>query len=205
MKQGRLFVISAPSGAGKTTLLRAVMARVANLVFSISHTTRPPRQGEIDGVDYRFISRDKFLEMIDQGLFLEYARVHDNFYGTSRREVEGLLMKGADVVLDIDVQGADILRNDKIVEAAYIFISPPSLKELENRLRGRGTESEELIRLRLGNACSEMAAASRYDYLVINDDLSETIDLLVSIIVAERARAHRLPSGQAIDNGLLIQ
>ncbi len=200
MNKGRLFVISAPSGAGKTTLLRGVMERVSRLVFSISHTTRSPRTGEVDGVDYYFVDLKYFQEMISTDMFLEYAQVHDNFYGTSRRAVADLLENGTDVVLDIDVQGADILRRYDTLEAAYIFISPPDLGELENRLRGRGTESEERIALRLKNARREMGAASSYDYLIINDQLDSATDLLVSIILAERARRRRLPSGEPIGN-----
>jgi len=204
MSRGRLFVISAPSGAGKTTLLKGMMGRVSGIVFSISHTTRKPRKGEIDGVDYHFTSKETFQQMIAEKSFLEYAQVHDNFYGTSLNAVELQLEGGIDVVLDIDVQGADILRNIDSVEAAYIFISPPDLDVLEKRLRGRGTESEELISLRLKNAREEMRAASRYDYMIINDLIDESTDLLVSIVLAERARAHRLPSGAAISNRAVI-
>ena len=198
MSRGRLFVISAPSGAGKTTLLKGMMRRVSGIVFSISHTTRKPRKGEIDGVDYHFITKGIFQQMIAEKNFLEYAQVHDNFYGTSLNAVELQLEGGIDVVLDIDVQGADILRNTDTVEAAYIFVSPPDLDVLERRLRGRGTESEELISLRLKNAREEMRAVSRYDYMIINDLIDESTDLLVSIILAERARTNRLPSGAAI-------
>ena len=204
MSRGRLFVISAPSGAGKTTLLKGMMGRVSGIVFSISHTTRKPRKGETDGVDYHFISKETFQQMIAEKSFLEYAKVHDNFYGTSLNAVELQLDGGIDVVLDIDVQGADILRNIDSVDAAYIFISPPDLDFLEKRLRGRGTESEELISLRLKNAREEMQAASRYDYMIINDLIDESTDLLVSIILAERAKAHRLPSGTAISNRAVI-
>lgn len=196
MTAGKLFVISAPSGAGKTTLLKRVMARLSGLSFSVSHTTRLPRQGERNGIDYHFISEDEFLTMIDQGLFLEHAKVHTHFYGTSWAAIEQQLMAGVDVILDIDVQGASILRSTEKLDAAYIFISPPSIAELEKRLRGRGTESEQMIAIRLANARMELQAAKEYEYLVINDQLEETVDLLSSIIVAERARAHRLPSGQ---------
>jgi len=198
MSEGRLFVISAPSGAGKTTLLKRVMARVPGLAFSVSHTTRKPRPGERDGIDYNFISRADFLNMIDGGQFLEHAEVHDNLYGTSRETVTERLQKGIDIVLDIDVQGAAILRRQNLLDGAYIFIAPPDLGELERRLRGRGTESEEHIAVRLKNAKAEMQDASEYDYLVVNDQLDETIELLTSIILAERARFHRLPSGKPI-------
>jgi guanylate kinase len=198
MSIGKLFVISAPSGTGKTTLLKRVMTQLPNLSFSVSHTTRPPRPGERNGVDYHFISRTEFLSMIDQGLFLEHAEVHGNLYGTSRATIDRQRMAGIDVILDIDVQGASILRRSQQFEATSIFISPPSLAELEERLRGRGTESEETIAIRLANARIELQAVKEYEYLVINDLLEETVDLLSSIIVAERARAHRFPSGQPI-------
>ena len=198
MTVGRLFVISAPSGAGKTTLLKRVMADVTGLVFSISHTTREPRPGERDGVDYHFVSHAEFLSMIDQELFLEYAEVHDNLYGTSVESIGAQLQEGLDVILDIDVQGAAILREKGQPEATHIFVSPPNLNELERRLRGRGTESEDKIKVRLKNAETEMSAAGAYEYLIINEDVDVASNLLSSIILAERARAHRLPSGKPI-------
>lgn len=198
MTAGRLFVISAPSGAGKTTLLKQVMADVTGLAFSISHTTREPRAGELDGVDYHFVSRAEFLAMIEQEQFLEYAEVHDNLYGTSIDAIGVQLLEGLDVILDIDVQGAAILRDKGQPEATHIFVSPPNLTELERRLRGRGTESEDKIKVRLTNAATEMNAAGAYEYLIINDVVDEAANLLSSIILAERARAHRLPSGKPI-------
>jgi guanylate kinase len=198
MTRGRLFVVSAPSGTGKTTLLKRVMQRLPGLAFSVSHTTRAPRSGEKDGVDYHFVSPARFLEMIDRGLFLEHAKVHANLYGTSWAAIKQQLAAGIDVILDIDVQGAAIVRQSGGLEATHIFISPPSLAELERRLRGRGTETEEMIAVRLNNARIEIGAISEYEYLIVNDQLEATADLLTSIIVAERARAHRLPSGKPI-------
>lgn len=198
MTTGRLFVVSAPSGTGKTTLLKRVMHRLPGLAFSVSHTTRAPRPGEKDGVDYHFIAPAQFLEMIDRDLFLEHAKVHANLYGTSWAAIKQQLAVGIDVILDIDVQGAAIVRRSGGLEATHIFISPPSLVELERRLRGRGTESEEMIAVRLDNARIEIGAISDYEYLIINDQLDATADLFASIIVAERARAHRLPSGKPI-------
>ena len=198
MSMGRLFVISAPSGAGKTTLLKQVMPRLTGLSFSVSHTTRQPRPGEREGVDYHFVARAEFEKMIGEGAFLEHARVHDNLYGTSRMAVERLQQQGIDVVLDIDVQGAAILRQAGLVDAAYIFIAPPSVAELERRLRGRGTEAEEMIATRLANARAELAAMSSYEYLLVNRQVEESVELLTAIILAERARAHRFPDGSAI-------
>jgi guanylate kinase len=204
MTTGKLFVVSAPSGAGKTTLLKRVMSALPGLVFSISHTTRQPRQGEQDGVDYHFVSQAQFLDMIDRELFLEYAEVHDNFYGTSKDAIGLQLEDGLDVVLDIDVQGAAILRKKGQPEAAHIFISPPDLSELERRLRGRGSESEESVKLRLINAATEIKSAAEYEYLIINDNVDEAANLLSSIILAERARAHRMPSGKKISDIVIL-
>lgn len=198
MAEGQLFVISAPSGAGKTTLLKQVMKRVAGLEFSVSHTTREPREGEVDGVDYHFISSGTFLNMVQRGHFLEHAEVHGNHYGTSQESVTEQLRKGIDVILDIDVQGASIVRRSDTLTGIHIFIAPPSLAELEKRLRGRETESEENIGIRLSNAVTEMQAVCNYDYLIVNGQLDETVDLLIAIIWAERARSHRFPSGQPI-------
>jgi len=199
MTTGKLFILSAPSGAGKTTLLKRVMADLPGLAFSVSHTTRLPRTGEVDGVDYHFVSRARFEAMRDQGGFLEWAEVHGNLYGTSRPAVLAQLATGLDVILDIDVQGAAILRESAAIPAASLFISPPSLSELERRLRGRETDSEETILLRLKNARQEMQAAVNYEYLIINDHLEQAVDTLRAIVIAERSRGHRLPTGQSIE------
>lgn len=198
MNRGKLVVISAPSGAGKTTLLKKVFQEVENIAFSISHTTRAPRAGEQDGVDYHYVDRASFEKMIEDDQFIEFAHVHDNLYGTSRQAVINQLNSGNDVILDIDVQGAKILRDSGKLEAAYVFISPPTLQELENRLRGRQTESEETLALRLKNAKLEIASAADYEYLVINDELDVAVNVFCSILLAERAKSHRLPSGEPI-------
>ncbi len=202
MNQGKIFILSAPSGAGKTTLLKKVMAEIEGVVFSVSHTTRPPRPGERNGVDYHFVSRDDFLTMRDGGQFLESAEVHGNLYGTSRKMVLEQTRAGLDVILDIDVQGAAIIRDTSILEACYIFLAPPSLPELEQRLRGRAQDDEETILTRLANARKEMAAAESYEYLVINDQLDEAAGMLAAVILAERARGHRLVSGKPAHIGL---
>lgn len=198
MAQGLLIVISAPSGAGKSTLLAKVMASMPGLAFSVSHTTRKPRAGEVDGRQYHFVERGRFEEMIAAGHFLEWATVHNNFYGTSRQSVADQLAEGLDVILDIDVQGAAILRENTTMVDVQIFVAPPGRVELERRLRSRATEDEASIRLRLENARAEMQSADDYDYLIVNDQLDAAADLLEAIIVAERAKARRLPSGQPI-------
>lgn len=199
MRTGRLFVISAPSGAGKTTLLKEVMARIPGIVFSVSHTTRPPRPNEENGHDYHFVDRQEFEHIRDQGAFLEWAEVHGKLYGTSLSAIQQELDLGLDIVLDIDVQGAALIRESGRIEASFIFIAPPSLGELERRLRGRATDSEETIKLRLANAAEEMAEAGKYQYLIINDEFDEAADVLRAIILAERAKDHRLPSGEPIE------
>ncbi len=197
--RGRVLVISAPSGTGKTTVLKQVMAELPGLVFSVSHTTRTPRQGEKDGVDYHFVNREKFAAMIEAGAFLEYAEVHGNLYGTNLESVVAQAEKGSDVILDIDVQGAQIIRNERMLAATCIFIIPPGLAELERRLRGRGTEDEETIALRMKNAEKEIAAVDGYQYLLVNDDLEEAVMTLKSVIIAERAASHRRADGRAIE------
>ncbi|MFZ5797743.1 MAG: guanylate kinase [Desulfobulbus sp.] len=195
MSDAILFVLSAPSGCGKTTILRKVMAGLPGLVFSVSHTTRQPRPGEENGRDYHFVGREEFLSMREAtpSGFLEWAEVHNNLYGTGRAEVERQLRAGRDIILDIDVQGA--LQVQEAAAPVMIFIAPPSLAELETRLRRRGTEGEETIRLRLDNARQELRFTDRYDYLIINDRLEEAVDGLRSIIIAERCRRRRSPAG----------
>ena len=188
MNEGILLVLSAPSGCGKTTILRQVMAELPGLAFSVSHTTRQPRPGEICGRDYHFVSMEQFKAIRDQqpSGFLEWAEVHGNCYGTSRPEVESRLAAGADVILDIDVQGAEQVRRN--TQPVTVFIAPPSLEELERRLRARGTESEESVRRRLANAAKEMQAAPAYTYLIINDRLDQAVLELKAVIIAERCR-----------------
>lgn len=185
--QGSLFIVSAPSGAGKTSLVRAMMERLGQVAFSVSHTTRAMRPGEQDGRDYHFVDTQVFEAMIAQGAFLEHARVFDNYYGTARTSVEAQLTAGMDVFLDIDWQGARQIR------AAWpgvvsIFILPPSRAALESRLRGRGQDSDETISRRMRDAVSESAHYGEYDYLIINDDFPTALDELMVIVRAERLR-----------------
>ncbi len=187
---GTLFVVSAPSGAGKSTILRRVLAGIPAAAFSVSHTTRPPRPGEEHGRDYFFVSQEEFAAMRRSGAFLEAAEVHGNWYGTSRGAVEEMLGRGVDVLLDIDVQGALQVRAAGLV-AVFVFIVPPSLAELERRLRGRGTDSDEVIRRRLANAREELLAASRYDHIVVNDDLDRAVAMVQAVILARRSQFRR--------------
>lgn len=199
MSRGKLFVISAPSGAGKSTILKGLFAAVPGLAFSVSHTTRAPRPGEVAGRDYHFVKRPDFERMREQGAFLEWAEVHGNLYGTSRAGIEAQQAAGLDVFLDIDVQGAGQLMGMGLAETVFLFIAPPSWAELEKRLSGRGTEAAETVRLRLANARKEMAAAGLYHYLVVNDRLAEAIDTLRAVVVAERCRSRRNPAGEPLD------
>jgi guanylate kinase len=199
MSRGTLFVISAPSGAGKSTILKKVLTAVPSLAFSVSHTTRKPRPGENNGREYHFVDRPTFEKMRAGDAFLEWAEVHGNLYGTSRTAIEAQQAKGIDVFLDIDVQGARQLRGGGHQGAVFLFIAPPSWQELERRLRGRGTDSEETVQLRLNNARREMEDAHNYDYLVLNDRLDEAVDVLHAVIVAERCKTRRSPAGQPLD------
>jgi len=195
LKRGTLLIISAPSGAGKTTILQKIMATVSGLAFSVSHTTRGPRPGETNGVDYHFISHKTFQKMRDDNAFLEWAEVHGNFYGTSRHEVDRLLDQGKDVILDIDVQGAMQVRNNAGIPSVSLFIMPPSLAELEKRLRGRATDAEDTIRLRLNNARREMREADQYDHMIVNDTVEDAVDMVRAVILAERSRKRRSAAG----------
>jgi guanylate kinase len=185
--RGLLFIVSAPSGAGKTTLVERLVERVPNLTLSRSYTSRPARAGEMDGVDYNFVTRRRFEEMMAGGEFLESADVFGNLYGTSSADTGRILESGNDVVLVIDVQGARKVRRVGI-DATAIFVMPPSFGALEERLRGRSKDSEDAIQRRLQVARDEVAAFAEYDYLVVNDELTAAVDRLRGIVVAERAR-----------------
>lgn len=184
-KRGRLFILSGPSGAGKGTLRAHALNNVKDLVYSISCTTRKPRAGETDGVEYRFISENEFKSRINAGKFLEYALVHGCYYGTLKDDVERELDAGRDVLLEIDVQGAEQIKNI-VNDAISIFIAPPSLEILEQRLRLRGTEDEKTLELRLKNASDEMSKASKYEHVIINNTLDTAADELKKIILDYR-------------------
>jgi len=193
LSSGELFVVSAPSGTGKTTLIREVLARVPGMDFSVSYTTRRPRAGEKDGVDYRFVEDDEFDRMIEQDRLLEWADVHGRRYGTGAGEVDRSLEKGHDVLLDIDTQGADSVRRRR-PGSITIFILPPDFATLEGRLRGRGQENEEQIRKRIDNARREVERYVDYDYVVINDSLEPAREALQGIILARRSLRQRADS-----------
>ena len=190
MSRGIPLVISAPSGAGKSTLVSGLRDRVPGIGFSVSHTTRPPRTGEKDGVEYHFVDRPSFEAMIERGDFVEWAEVHGNLYGTSIRALEPRLVAGEDVVLDIDVQGAAQIR-DKLSEAVSVFILPPSREALRSRLEGRGLDAPDVVRQRLANAEVELARACRYDYLIVNDHVGQATEELCCVVRAERCRRSR--------------
>src|SRR5262245_25172900 len=189
-ERGNLIVVSAPSGAGKSSLAERVLKRVDGLRFSISYTTREPRGAEQHGVDYFFVNENDFNSMAERGEFLEYAEVHGHLYGTHEKPVEEIISKGFDVMLDIDVQGAEQVRR-RIPEAISIFILPPSRKVLEARLRARNLNEAADIDRRLRNAGIEVQLYERFNYVVVNDDLDRALAQLEAIIVAERCRPDR--------------
>jgi len=193
---GRLFIVSAPSGAGKTTLVERLVEQLPGLQMSRSYTSRAARSGETDGVDYNFVSRERFEEMIAAGEFLEWADVFGNLYGTRAADTQTMLDAGHDVVLVIDVQGARQVRGLGR-EMSTIFVMPPSQEVLEQRLRGRSKDSEEAIRRRLEVARDEVAAFQEYDYIVLNDELTAAVDRLRAIVLAERSTRSRM-RGQAV-------
>jgi len=188
--RGMLVVVSSPSGGGKGTLIRRALKTVPNLGYSVSVTTRPPREGEEDGRDYFFVSVERFRQMIAENNFLEWAVVHGNLYGTSHVEIERELNEGHDIILEIDVQGATSVRR-LVADAVSVFILPPSFEILRDRLVGRGSERADDLELRLGNSRSEVEHYREFQYLVINDDAESAAGLLASIIYAERARRER--------------
>jgi guanylate kinase len=185
MTIGTLYIIAAPSGAGKTSLVKQLVADTANLTVSISHTTRAMRPGEADGQDYYFVSVAKFQAMLAEQAFLEHAQVFDNFYGTARQTVQDNLNQGLDVILEIDWQGAQQIKR-LLPDSLGIFILPPSIAVLEQRLRGRGQDDEAIIARRMRDAVAEMSHYREFDYLVVNDDFALALQELKSIITSQR-------------------
>lgn len=187
MNKGRLIVFSAPSGCGKGTMLEQIM-KDEHYSFSVSATTRAPREGEVDGVNYYYLSKEEFQRRIDNGEFLEHAVYCDNCYGTLHSEVESKLEKGINVVLEIEVQGALQLR-EKRPDALFIFVAPPSIAELRRRLHKRGTESDEIIEQRVSQAAREIAEAPKYDYIIVNDALEDAVDDFFAVMRGESLKS----------------
>jgi guanylate kinase len=185
MTKGSLFIVAAPSGAGKTSLVNALVEQESAIRLSVSHTTRPAREGEVNGQDYFFVSQDNFAQMRDAGAFLESATVFDNSYGTSSEMVLAQLQQGLDVILEIDWQGAEQVRSN-FPESTSIFILPPSKVALEQRLRGRGKDNEEIIARRMRDAENEMSHYVEFDYLIVNDQFDVALSDLAAIIIARR-------------------
>ena len=192
-RRGLLFIVSAPSGAGKTTLVERLVEQTSHLTMSRSYTSRPARAGETQGVDYNFVTRERFEAMVAAGDFLEWATIYGNLYGTCAADTERMLAEGRDVVLVIDVQGARQVRA-RGLPATTVFVMPPSLAVLEQRLRGRRKDTEHEIQRRLEVARSEVAAFAEYDFVVVNDEVAAAVDRLRSIVIAERARLQRMHS-----------
>lgn len=190
---GALFVVSGPSGSGKTTLLHAALTAVPGLEFSVSATTRAPRAGERDGVDYHFVTREAFAELLRTGALLEHAEVYGNYYGTPRAPVDAALAEGRSIVLDIDVQGAAQVRRAH-PEAVSVFVLPPNLAAIEARLRARGLDDAAIVARRVREADEQLAEADTYDYLVMNDDLASAHAQFQAVLVAELLRRNRRQS-----------
>lgn len=191
--KGKLFVVSAPSGAGKTTLCTRLLGRFESIGYSISYTTRTPRHDETDTEDYYFVSEDQFKQMIENDEFLEWAQVHNNYYGTSKARVEEILGTGRDVLLDIDPKGARQLR-EKLDYGIYIFITAPSIEDLRIRLINRRTENDDIMKLRLNNAREEIQHFGEYDYVIVNREINKATAELESIYIAEHLRAEDIGS-----------
>ena len=197
-RNGMVLILSGPSGSGKSTLYKKALQSTGGFEFSVSCTTRQPREGEQDGVDYHFVSREKFKSLRDQDAFAEHAEVHGNFYGTLKSELVSRMERGMDVLLDIDVQGAmqlrDLCRKEPFFaeSCVFVFVMPPSYSELEKRLRGRGSETEETLERRLKNARTEMEYWSRYDYVILKDELESAAARFTALIESQRLAVKRM-------------
>ena len=201
-RRGLMLVLSSPSGAGKTTLARRLLAQNLDVALSISATTRPARPGEVEGEDYHFLDEAAFKAKIEEGVFLEWAEVFGHYYGTFRNQVEDALAQGRDVLFDIDWQGAQRLRDGAGDDVVGIFILPPSLPILEERLRRRAQDSDEVIAKRMARAMDEMSHWPEYDYIIVNDDFARTLEKLSTILYAERLRPVRHPWLSKVIGGL---
>ena len=201
-KKGAILIISGPSGCGKSTLLKEVYKNISDYYFSISTTTREPRVGEINGVDYFFVSKEEFKKKIKNGNFLEYAKVHDNYYGTSLKPIIQALNEGKLVIFDIDVQGHHLVRKKMNDSVTSVFITTPSLKVLEERLNNRNSDSLEVIEKRVKNAKKEIEFFDEYDYFIVNDNLASASNELVSIANIARAKAKLFDKEKIVSNWL---
>jgi len=194
---GQLFVISGPSGAGKSSIVKALLDRTDGLVYSISHTSRMPRGREKNGIEYHFVDARTFSKMIEAGAFVEWAKVYDDFYGTSFSSLEGQTGSGLDVLLDVDSQGARNIRKH-FEDSALIYVLPPSLEVLEERLKGRETDNDDVIKARMEKAAGDIENCRWYDYTIINDNLEKAITEAQSIVIAERCRTARQTAAQTL-------
>ena len=197
--RGVLIVISGPSGAGKGTICKALLEKHDNIYISVSATTRSPREGEIEGVNYYFLTKEAFEEKVKENGFIEYANVHGNFYGTPKVNVEKMLEEGKDVILEIDIQGA-LQVKENFKEGVFIFILPPSMEELKKRIINRGSETEESLMTRFKNAYKEINYVSKYIYAVVNDTLELAVAKVESIIAAEKCRVDRIKENTILDS-----
>jgi guanylate kinase len=195
MTGGVLYVVSGPSGAGKSTVIKKALDKVEGFAFSVSYTTREKRPDEIEGEDYFFVSEEKFHDLKEQGEFLEYAEVHGYYYGTSKSFIKEKLDKGFNIVLDVDVQGSLNVKKEMPYDSVLIFVVPPSYKELQKRLRGRGTENERDLKKRLEDSRWEIQRMDEFDYLLENNDVPESVNRLISIIIAEQLKISRIKDG----------
>jgi guanylate kinase len=192
-RRGILFVLSSPSGAGKSTITRAMLEREPGLQFSVSVTTRKPRAGEIDGHHYHFINKERFDRMVKEGALIEHAGVFGNYYGTPRAPIESALAAGRDVILDLDWQGTQQLKQAMRADVVAVFILPPDRVTLERRLRSRAQDSEDVVKARMVKSADEMSHWPEYDYVVVNEDLEDSVAVVKAVLLAERAKRERLP------------
>ena len=202
-RRGLMLVLSSPSGAGKTTISRRLLGNDKDIALSVSHTMRAKRKGETDGKDYHFVDKDTFARMRDEGAFLEWAVVFDNYYGTTRAPVERALLEGRDVLFDVDWQGAETLRKAAAGDVVSVFILPPSAEALEDRLKTRAEDSDEVVSRRMRGASNEIQHWREYDYVVVNYDIDRSVAAVRAILAAERLRRTRLTGLKDFVQGLL--